>query len=341
MRRNADVNLLLLAHLPTRVLEQGLIPAALDLDLQVTIVTDRAREHLSWAVEHRAARRCRVLACDVWNPLALTRLLEVHDLCPDGVLAADARLQACAALAADYLGRPGPSWRGALLCDQRARLRSRLEPHPCAPNRWIVGCSGREAAPAVDPAAFPVAVQPLEAEIGAAGPLARDEDELQRYLAEIADGHALVERHRPGEMYALDLLGTPDGIAVLGGHPIQLAADHRRSKHRQGFLARPPGAAEVVAQVEALALGLGRHQVEYVTTGQAIRIMEIHNGLHDGESELALDARLGGAVFRATLQVCLGRPVPALFRARRGEAPGRSEDATAADQPRAAATAIG
>lgn len=308
------MELLLLSHVPTRVLEEGFLPAAIDLKLKVTLLTDCAREHLLWAKESSAYRCCNLIECDIFNPLSVARLIAVHDLKFSGVLAAAPDLQACAAIVADYLGLPGPSWRSALLCEQRSVLRDRFEPQSSSRSRWVVNCFDPDAG--IDVGAFPVTVQSLETDLSAGGPIARNPEELKRCLREIHDGYVIVEKHRVGEVYALDGLGTPEVFIVLGGSHIQFDDDERRTKGIRSLMQRPPRCEELLALLSEIDLGLGRHHVEYAVTDKGMRIREIHNGLHDDESELALNAHFEGELFRETIKVCLGMPVKLPHRRR-------------------------
>lgn len=308
------MELLMLSHVPTRTLEQGFLPAAIDLKLKVTILTDCVREHVLRARASSVYRHCKLLECDIFNPLSIARLIAVHDLKFSGGLAAGAGVQACAALIADYLGLPGPSWRSALLCDQRSIVRSGFEAQSLPRSRWIVNCAEPDIS--IDAASFPLTVQALETDFAGDGQIVRDPQELKQCLAQMRDGYALVEKHLEGERYALDGLGTPEGFSVLCGSHIRFTEDKRRTRRIQAFMQRPPRCDEVLALLSELDLGLGRHHVEYVVTGQGIGIREIHNGLHDDDAEFALNAQLDGDVFRETIKVCLGLPTEPLPRIR-------------------------
>lgn len=310
------MELLILSHVPTRVLEEGFIPAAIDLKLKVSILTDCVREHLSRAKESSVYRQCELLECDVFNPLAVARLLSVRGLEFSGVLAAHASLRPSAAMVANYLALPGPSWRSTLLCDQRAALRDRFEPDYSPAQRWVVNCSEPDAE--IGTGSFPVTVQPLETGVATGGAIIRSHQELKRKLADMRDGYALIEKHQPGEVYALDALATPDGFAILCGSHIQFNDDQCRTKRIASFMPQPPRCDEVLAMVSALDPGLGRHHVEYAVTGSGIRIREMHDGLHDDESEFAVNAQWGGDLFKATVKVCLGIPVKPPRRLRTG-----------------------
>ena len=309
------MELLILSHAPTRVLEQGFIPAAIDLQLKVTILTDCVREHLMRAKDSPLYGQCKLIECDVFNPLAVARFVSVHGGEFSGVLAADTALRASAAMTADFLGVPGPSVRSAVLCDQRLDLHNHFELEALGQHRRIVNCSEPDADLGAE--WFPATVQPLEAAATTGGAIVRNPEDLKRRLADMRYGYALVEKHSEDEeVYALDGLGAPDGFIVLSSSRIEFDDDAVRTKRVQSFVSQSPRNDELLALLSKLDLGLGRHHVEYAVSDKGIRIREIHNGLHDDESELALDDQLDGDLFRETIKAHLGMPVKPLRRLR-------------------------
>lgn len=304
------MELLILAHAPTRILEQGLLPAADQLQLKVTILTDCVREHIVRARESPLYGRCELAECDVFNPLAVARFVSVHGKRVDGLLAADAVLHASAAVAAASLGLPGAAWRSAVLHDQRRDFGigfSHASPH----HRRVADCAEPLANPGAD--WFPATVQPLEGRAATGGAIVRDAAELQRRLADLRHGYALLEKYLDDEdVYALDALATPEGFAILSGSRIEFDQDAMRTKRVRSFMPRPPRCDELLTLLSAHDLGLGRHHVEYAVSANGVRIREIHNGLHDDESELALDDQLDGSLFREVLKASLGTPVKPL-----------------------------
>lgn len=321
------MDLLILSHVPTRVLEQGFIPAAVDLELKITILTDCVREHLLRAKESPLYGRCELVECDVFNPLAVARFICVHGREFSGVLAADTALRASAAAITEFLDLPGPSWRSAVLCDQRLKLRRHFEPEASRQYGGIVNCAEPDASLGTE--WFPASVQPLESGAASGGAIVRNAEDLKRRLADLRYGYALVERHREDEeVYALDGLGTPEGFAVLCGSRIEYDDDEIRTKRVQSFMPRPPRCDEVLTLLRSFDLGTGRHHVEYAVADGAIRIREIHNGLHDDESELALDDRLDGNLFSETIKLSIGMPVKPLQLLRIDAMPAVILDAT-------------
>lgn len=306
------MELLILAHAPTRILEQGLLPATAELQLKVTILTDCVREHIVRAQDSPLYGQCELAECDVFNPLAVARYVSVHGKQIHGVLAADAVLHASAAMFAACLGLPGAAWRNAVLHDQRLDLgRSSHYSHHSHQSRRIVDCAEPASAPAAD--WFPATVQPLESGAAAGGAIVRNAADLQRQLAGLRHGYALLEKYRDDEeVYALDALATPQGFVILSGSRIEFEQDAVRTKRVQSFMPRPPRCDELLALLLTHDLGLGRHHVEYAVSAAGVRIREIHNGLHDEESELALDDQLDGKLFSEVVKASLGMPVKPL-----------------------------
>ena len=68
----------------------------------------------------------------------------------------------------------------------------------------------------------------------------------------------------------------------------------------------------VLGQLYGHDLGVGRHHIEYAVAPSGLRIREINNGLHDDESELALDDQLDGNLVAEVVKASLGMPVKPL-----------------------------
>ena len=305
------MELLILSHAPTRILEQGFIPAAIDLQLNVTILTDCVSEHLARANESPLYRQCKLVECDVVNPLAVARFVSVHGWELSGVLAADAALRASAAVMADYLRLPGPSWRSAVLCDQQLDPSKPFDLAASEQHRRIINCFDQDTDLAAE--WFPATVKPLETGAATGGAIVRTPEDLKRRLADLRYGYALIERHHEKEqIYALDALGSSNGFAVLCGSRIAFDGDEVRTKRVQFFMPRPPRCEELLMLLSGFDLGLGRHHVEYAVADTGIRIREIHNGLHDDDSEFTLDDQLDGNLFSETIKASIGMPVKPL-----------------------------
>lgn len=300
------MELLILAHAPNRVLEQGFLAAAAELKLKVTVLTDCVREHIVRADDSALYGQCELAECDVFNPLAVARYFAVHGKKFAGVLAADAALHASAAVCAAYLGLPGPAWRSAMRHDQRLDTTRSV-----CQTRRILDCNESASVSMSD--WLPATVQPLEGGAATGGSVVRNGAELQRQLAQLRHGYALLEKYRDDEeVYALDALATPEGFTILGGSHIAFDQDAVRTKRVQSFMKRPPRCDELLSQLLAHDLGFGRHHVEYSVSAAGVHIREIHNGLHDDEAELALDDQLDGKLFVEVIKASIGAPVRAL-----------------------------
>lgn len=317
------MDLLILAHAPTRNLEMGLLPAAAGLGLNTTILTDCAREHIVQAKASPSYAQCEVAECDVFNPLAVARFIAVHGKRVSGVMAAAAALHASAAVCAAYLGLPGAAWRNAVMHDQRLHT-SRLS----QARRRIVDCAQPPGELAAD--WFPATVQALEGGAATGGAIVRNPAELERKLRELRLGYALLEQHREDEdVYALDALVTPQGFAILSGSRIAFDGDAARTKRVHSFMPRPPRCEELLSLLLTHELGYGRQHVEYAVSSAGLRIREIHNGLHDDESEFALDDQLDGDLFAEVVKASLALPGKPL-RLRHADTPQAAELGVAA-----------
>ncbi len=304
------MELILLSHLPTRLLEEGFIPAAIDLNVEVTILTDCIHEHILRKESVQAYQHCKLLECDIFNPLSIVRLMAIHQLKCDGILAMTPSLQPSTAIISDYYSLAGPSWHSVLLCSQKNALRHRLNTSGKLAHSRVIHTADPGSEALIEH--FPARVQSLESGTGINAEVVHNPEELRTCLAAFCEGFALVEDYVEGELYSLDGLGTTDGFIVLGGSHIQLHESNRESKRRYQWVSNPPYQQEVLALLSGLNLGLGRHHIEYLVTGNGPQIREIHNGLHNENNEFLLNEHLKGDLFRETINLCLGVPTRSL-----------------------------
>jgi len=297
---------MILSHLPTRSLEEGFIPAAIGLNVGVTIFTDCIQEHVLRKESVSVYQHCKLLECDIFNPLSIARLLAIHSLNFSGILATAPGLQPCAAILSDYCGLAGPSWHSALLCSQKNVLRNRLNFGDRSISSRIIHTADPQSENLIEH--FPAIVQSLEPGADNGGLRVSNAKELRACLDTLCEGLVLVENFLQGYFYTLESLCTPDGFTVLGGSCIRIEGHGHNSTRRRHWIANPPHQKAVVDRLSELNLGVGRHHVEYVLTDQGLRILDIYNGLNSDEEELSLNDQLNGDLFRETLHLCLGIP---------------------------------
>ncbi|MFC8919121.1 acetyl-CoA carboxylase biotin carboxylase subunit family protein [Streptomyces sp. NPDC047821] len=310
------MRLYLLALNPTDSVSEGFLPAAARLGLDVTVLTDQPGPHL------RRHPGTEVLECDVRDFRAvITRVATHHP--PDAVFTNSDHLQTQAALAAEYFGLPGKSWRAALRTKDKAHLRRHLAATG-ADTVWSA-----ELPAGHDPAVLtglgvphPCVVKPREGVasedvvlVGAPGDLLPRCREIQ---ARRPGAALVVEEYLAGELHTLETLGDGRVRHVLGGFHTELSPPPYFIEERLTFVpAHPePVVAQVLAQLDALDVHFGACHTEFVVHEGRARLIEVNYRAIGDQCDLVLAQLLGIPLFEHILRTHLGEPLPADLGAR-------------------------
>ncbi|MGW6915256.1 ATP-grasp domain-containing protein [Kitasatospora sp. NPDC054939] len=318
------MRLYLLALNPTDSVTQGFLPAAARLGLDVTVLTDHAEAHrLAYDGVPGLPGTLEVLECDVRDFREVVGLVSRHHA-PAAVFSNSDHLQTQTALAADYFGLPAKDWKAAL----RAKNKGELRRHLAAAGLDAVRSA--ELDPGQDPSAlhaldlpFPLVVKPREGVASEDVTLVADADELERRCKEIQHrrpGAALVvEEFLDGQLSTLETLGDGERRHVLGGFRTRLSPPPDFIEEVLEFVpAHPqPVVDQVLAQLDALGVGLGACHTEFVVQpdGRA-RIIEVNYRAIGDQCDLMLAELLDIPLFEHILGAHLGRPLPADLGAR-------------------------
>ncbi|MBP0448221.1 ATP-grasp domain-containing protein [Kitasatospora sp. RG8] len=323
------MRLYLLALNPTDSVTQGFLPAAARLGLDVTVLTDHAEPHRRAYAGLDFAPR--VVECEVRDFREVIGVVSRHRERDAATAQAAARsagfalfsnsdhLQTQTALAAEYFGLPAKDWKATL----RAKNKGELRRHLAAAGADAVRSA--ELAPGQDPSAlresdlpFPVVVKPREGVASEDVSLVADAAELERRCREIQHrrpGAALVvEEFLDGRLCTLETLGDGRRRHVLGGFRTRLSPPPHFIEEMLEFVpAHPPAVvAQVLAQLDAIGIGLGACHTEFVVQpdGRA-RIIEVNYRAIGDQCDLMLAEALGIPLFEHILSVHLGRELPA------------------------------
>jgi hypothetical protein len=309
--------LLIIAHSPSRTLEEGFLPAARGLGVAVCIVTDSLYQYVVRAQQNPAYNQCRLLECDATNPLAIIKALAIHQLQISAVIALDAGLHSCAAVVAEQAGlTQAGAWQSALQCEQAWATSAH---QGTGKDRWLINAAHPLKDYAIPAQAYPVCARPLESGGLHHEKLLANAAALEQYLNTVG-GYFLVETQPKGsELYALDLLHGDQGFHILCGSHFHDSSTGDAGKRARSFIRRPPFCEQVIAQLAQLQPDYGRYCVEYRLVAGELQIRDINNGNYDGDTELAVAALLDGNLFRAQLQLALGQQPDALSQRFVGE----------------------
>ncbi|MFE2721169.1 acetyl-CoA carboxylase biotin carboxylase subunit family protein [Kitasatospora sp. NPDC059327] len=310
------MRLYLLALNPTDSVTQGFLPAAARLGLDVTVLTDQAEPHRrAYAAQAPAPE---VLECDVRDFREVIGLISRREA-PDAVFSNSDHLQTQTALAAGYFGLPAKDWKATLRAKNKGELRRHLAAAGLDAVRSVELDAGQDPSTLREfGIPFPAVVKPREGVASEDVSLVADIEELERRCALIQHrrpGAALVvEEFLEGRLCTLETLGDGRRRHVLGGfrtrvsppphfieEVLDFAPDHPR-----------PVVAQILAQLDALGVGLGACHTEFVEQpdGRA-RIVEVNYRAIGDQCDLMLAEILGIPLFEHILAAHLGRELPA------------------------------
>ncbi|MGC9540490.1 ATP-grasp domain-containing protein [Streptomyces sp. UG1] len=306
------MRLYLLALNPTDSVTEGFLPAAAELGLDVTVLTDQPDAH------RRSYPEIEVLECDVRDFRAVITRVSTHHA-PDAVFTNSDHLQTQAALAADWFGLPGKDWRAALRCKDKAEMRRRLAAAG-VDTVWSAELT-EPVAPADAP--YPCVLKPREGVASEDVVRVDGPEELVAQAKEILNRRPgavlVVEEYLPGDLFTLETLGDGRVRHVLGGFHTELSPPPYFIEERLTFVpAHPePVVAQVLRQLDALGVGFGACHTEFVVHEGRARIIEVNYRAIGDQCDLLLARLLEIPLFEHILRTHLGEPLPADLGARR------------------------
>lgn len=310
-------DLILLAHVPTDAVNHGFLPAARQLGLSVTLLTDHAdAHHRVFARSGCSARPDDIIACDVFNPIAVIERLSGRR--PAAIFSNSDHLQTSTALAARYLGLPGKDWRVTYRAKNKAEMREFLAARG-VDTLWHAVLLGEHDLPAIVPRApFPCVVKPREGVGSQLVRLVHDAAELAAYCRVVwteQPGRALLlEEYVTGTLHTLETLGDGRSIQALGGFRVTLSQPPHfvELEAEWGDWLTAERKAAMLRQITAFGVGFGSCHAEFVLTEAGPRLIEINYRTVGDHREFLLDETLGFALFETILRLHLGEPLPRL-----------------------------
>ncbi|GJF28065.1 carboxylate--amine ligase [Kitasatospora sp. NE20-6] len=306
------MRLYLLALNPTDSVTEGFLPAAARLGLTVTVLTDHPEAHRAAYAGLPAPPG--VTACEVRDHREVVALVSRLGA-PDAVFSNSDHLQIQTALTADYFGLPAKDWRAALRTKNKAELRRRLTATGHDTVRALELPPGQDVA-TLDPP-YPCVVKPREGVASEDVALAAGPAELAAHVAAVRTRRPhdalVVEEFLAGDLHTLETLGDGTRRHVLGGFRTRLSPPPHFVEESLEFVAAHPRPVvdQVLAQLDALGVGLGACHTEFVVQpdGRA-RIIEVNYRAIGDQCDLMLARLLGIPYFEHVLAVHLGRPLP-------------------------------
>ncbi|PKB25375.1 ATP-grasp domain-containing protein [Novosphingobium kunmingense] len=309
-------NLVIVAHVPTDSVNDGFLPAARRLGLSVTLLTDHADSHeRHFARAGLPAYPDQIIACDVFNPIALIEAAEGQK--PKAIFSNSDHLQTSTATAAVHFGLPGKDQRVVYRAKNKAAMRVFLAQNGID-MLWHKVVTSETDLATVTEAPFPCVVKPREGVGSQLVRLVHNLDELSQYCRAVWIERPgcilLIEEYISGDLYTLETLGDGRSIRALGGfrvtlspppHFVELAAEWGN------WLAADQQAA-IMNQIAAFGVGFGSCHTEFVLTPNGPRLIEINYRTVGDRREFLLEETLDFSLFETILRLHLGEALPDL-----------------------------
>jgi len=311
--------LIVLAHVPTDSINDGFIPAARRLGLSIVLLTDHAeahRQHFNQA--GLVAYPNEIIACDVFNPLAVIGALTCRKQSPAAIFSNSDHLQTSTAIAADYFDLPRKNWHVAYRAKNKAEMRASLQSHGLDVLWHSVVCDKTMLAQVADKAPFPCIVKPREGVASQQVTLSANRAELEAQCAAVwAEQPALpllLEEYIEGPLYTLETLGDGERLCVLGGFQVTLSPPPYfvELAARWGTQLTAVQEAPVVDMIRRFGIGFGACHTEFVMTAKGPRLIEINYRNIGDYREFLLQDALAIPLFEIVLRLYLGEPLPEL-----------------------------
>lgn len=308
-------DLFLLAHVPTDAVNEGFLPAALRLGLNVILLTDRAEAHRQhFATLDAAACPHAIIACDVFNPIAVITEIGRQQERPAAIFSNSDHLQTSAAMAAEFFGLPGKDWKATYRAKNKAAMRACLRDQGID-GIWHAVVTNENELAGLDGLPLPCVVKPREGVGSQLVRLCDDRDSLALHCREIWNGQSgramLIEEYLTGELYTLETLGDGTDVLILGGFHVTLGPPPNfvEMEGRWRDWLSPDQKNEILRQITAVGIGFGSCHTEFVLGPKGPRIIEINYRTVGDHMEFMLEHTLDIALFEKILRLHLGEPL--------------------------------
>ncbi|RJG17750.1 ATP-grasp domain-containing protein [Massilia cavernae] len=311
--------LIILGHVPTDSVNDGFIPAAQQLGLSVVLLTDHAEAHRQYFNQDGlAAYPTEIIACDVFNPLAVIGALTSRKRRPSAVFSNSDHLQASTAIVADYFDLPRKDWRVAYRAKNKAEMRAELQARGVDVLWHAVVCDPASLAQVAAETPFPCIVKPREGVASQQVTLSRNAAELEAQCAAVWAEEPgfplLLEEYIDGPLYTLETLGDGRQLTVLGGFQVTLSPPPYfvELQASWGTGLAPEEEAAVVETIRRFGIGFGACHTEFVMSAKGPRLIEINYRNIGDYREFLLQDTLGIPLFETVLRLYLGQSLPSL-----------------------------
>jgi biotin carboxylase len=311
--------IVMLAHVPTDSVNEGFIPAAQRLGYSVVLLTDHAEAHREYfAQENLPGYPTEIMACDVFNPIAVINAITCRGQAPVAVFSNSDHLQTSTSIAAEYFDLPHKNWLAAYRVKNKAEMRAELLRSGVDPLWHAMVCNPQQLLEVVAAIPFPCIVKPREGVASLQVSLCCDREELEHRCSELwaeqPEYALLLEEYIAGPLYTLETLGDGTALQVLGGFKVELSPPPHFIELQAQWGTGLPQAVEsrVVEMIEALGIGFGACHTEFVLTESGPRLIEVNYRCIGDYREFLLQETLDFPLFEQVLRLYLGEAMPQL-----------------------------
>jgi biotin carboxylase len=310
-------DIVILAHVPTDSVNVGFIPAAQRLGLSVVLLTDHAEAHRQYFSQAGlAAYPHEIVACDVFNPLAVIDAITCHEQIPAAIFSNSDHLQTSTAIAAEYFRLPRKDWHVAYRAKNKAEMRNDLQTRGLDVLWHAVVRDKAALARVLDSVPFPCIVKPREGVASQQVSLAYNHAELAAQCAAAWSNQPgqplLLEEYIAGPLYTLETLGDDERLCVLGGFQVKLSPPPHfvELEASWGTGLTTDQEAGVIEIIRHFGVGFGACHTEFVMTDSGPRLIEINYRSIGDYREFLLQDTLGLPLFEIILGLYAGEPLP-------------------------------
>lgn len=307
--------LFLLTHVATDAVNEGFLPAALRLGLKVIVLTDQPDAHRRhFATPEVVAGPHDIIACDVFNPVAVITEIGLHKERPAAIFSNSDHLQTSAAMAAEFFGLPGKDWKATYRAKNKAAMRSSMNDQGID-GVWHAVVTTEEELDGLDNLPLPCVVKPREGVGSQLVRLCEDRNSVILHCRDVwtdQSGRAmLIEEYLAGELYTLETLGDGKDILILGGFHVTLGPPPNfvEMEGRWSDWLSSEQKHEVLRQIKAVGVGFGSCHTEFVLGPTGPRIIEINYRTVGDHMEFMLEHTLDITLFEKILRLHLGEPL--------------------------------
>ncbi len=309
--------LILLAHVSTESVNDGFLPAARHLGLAPVLLTDQAEAHRQhFSQSGLPAYPEAIIACDVFNPLAVIEAINRRGQKPAAVFSNSDHLQTSTAITADYFNLPGKDWHVTYRAKNKAEMRAYLREHNIQPIRYAVASEPESLTKAAADVGFPCVVKPREGVASQEVALARDYAELAAHCLSVWQARPgqvmLLEEYIEGPLCTLETLGDGQGLRTLGGFHVRLSEPPHFVELEADWSSELAQQQDVLDRIVRFGVGFGACHTEFVLTEQGPRLIEINYRCIGDRRDFLLEQTLGIPLFETVLRLHLGEPLSVL-----------------------------